>query len=87
MPGREAQVAELLVGLTAAVRAEPGSVLFEASTLAGHPHHFFVYEEYRDVEAFEAHLRSDYSIEFNRKLAPLVEGGRSELTWLVPLNG
>jgi quinol monooxygenase YgiN len=41
-----------------------------------------VFETYRDRAAFEDHLGSAHSIEFNRRLTPLVEGGGSRLTWL-----
>ncbi|MFC5502888.1 putative quinol monooxygenase [Lysinimonas soli] len=86
-PGRDREVRALLSELTAVVRAEPGNVLFEPSEREDRPGHFFVYEEYRDAEAFAAHIASEASVEFNRRLGPLVEGGASRLTRLAPLPG
>lgn len=85
LEGRAAEVAALLEGLTRAVRAEPGNVLFEPSTRVGRPREFFVYEVYRDAAAFEAHVAAAYGREFNAALAELIEGDGSVLTWLAPL--
>jgi quinol monooxygenase YgiN len=85
MPGTEAEVAELVRGLTALVRQEPGNLAFAASQKRGNPAEFFVYEEYADAEAFTAHVGAEYGATFNAKLAELVVGGHSELTFLLPL--
>jgi quinol monooxygenase YgiN len=84
--GHEAEVASMLAEHVAAVRAESGNQLFEAASLIDRPGSFFVYERYRDEEAFEAHLSSPHSVDFNLRLSPLVEGGGSRLTWLQPLT-
>jgi quinol monooxygenase YgiN len=84
-PGSEATVAELVRGLTKLVRQEPGNLAFAASQKRDSPAEFFVYEEYVDAAAFTAHIGADYGAEFNAKLADLVVGGRSELTFLTPL--
>jgi quinol monooxygenase YgiN len=83
-PGAEARVAELVRDLTARVRAEPGNVIFNPHTLVDDPRRWFVYEEYRDADAFREHISADYGAEFNRALADLVEGGGSTLTFLTP---
>jgi quinol monooxygenase YgiN len=85
MPGSEAEVAELVRGLTVLVRQEPGNITFAASQKRGNPAEFFVYEEYEDAEALTAHVDADYGARFNAKLTELVVGGRSELTFLMPL--
>jgi len=46
-----------------------------------------VFETYRDRAAFDAHVGSAHSVEFNRRLGPLVEGGASRLTWLSAVPG
>jgi len=80
--GNEDRVAELVRSLAERVRAEPGNLVFAASRKRENPAEFFVYEEYADADAFEAHIGADYGVEFNRRLAALVEGGGSALTWL-----
>lgn len=82
VPGAEARVAELVRGLTPQVRAEPGNLAFTPHTLTDDPRSWFVYEAYRDEEAFREHLAADYGAAFNAALTPLVEGGGSRLTFL-----
>lgn len=86
LPAQAETVAALVAGLVDDVRTEPGNIVFDAHRKTDDPDVFFVYEVYADREAFEAHLASDHSVEFNRKLGPLVEGGGSTLTWLRPLS-
>jgi len=75
-------VASLVAGYRRDVVAEPGNVRFAAHRLREDPERFFVYEEYADDAAFEAHLASPENAVFNAALAPLVAGGGSSLTWL-----
>ena len=82
LPGAEERVAELVCELTARVRAEPGNVLFEPRTERDDPRRWFVYEVYRDEDAFREHLAADYGAAFNARLATLVEGAGSRLTFL-----
>jgi quinol monooxygenase YgiN len=84
-PGKEAEVAELVRGLSALVRQEPGNLVFAASQKRNNPAEFFVYEEYQDAEAFTSHASAEYGASFNAKLAELVVGGGSVLTFLAPL--
>jgi quinol monooxygenase YgiN len=86
VPGAEGRVSELVRELTARVRAEPGNLAFTPHTLVGEPRRWFVYEVYRDEEAFREHLAADYGAAFNAELTPLVEGGRSELTFLAEVE-
>ena len=83
-PGSEAAVAALVAELTARVRAEPGNVLFEPSTLREEPRRWFVYEVYRDEAGFQAHISAPYGETFNAALNPLIEEAGSQLTWLTP---
>ena len=86
LEGQERRVAELLAALTADVINEPGNVLFEPTTLSEDPRSYFVYEVYRDQEAFDAHIAAPYGAVFNDSLRDLVEGGGSTLTWLTALS-
>jgi quinol monooxygenase YgiN len=81
--GRVAEVAELLSRLAAIVRAEPGNLQFQIHRHAQSPERFFVYEVYRDQEAFEAHLDAASSRAFNDELASLIEEPASALTMLL----
>lgn len=80
--GAEARVAELLLGLTANVRTEPGNLLFEPAQRRDDPAKFFVYEIYRDEAAFQAHIAAPYGKPFNDALVPLIVEDGSQLTFL-----
>ncbi|KQX05831.1 antibiotic biosynthesis monooxygenase [Leifsonia sp. Root1293] len=86
-PGQAASVEQLLLGLTARVRAEPGNLVFDPSRGAGDPDRFTVYEVYEDRAAFEAHIAADYGAVFNAALAPLIVEDGSQLEFLSPLVG
>ncbi len=84
-PGSEARVAELLAGLAADVRREPGNVVFDAYQVAGEPTRFFVYEVYADEDAFAAHIAAPYGAVFNTALNDLIVEPHSLLTFLEPV--
>jgi len=84
-PEAVGEVGSLLAGYGERVRAEPGNAQFAAFALADAPGRFFVFEEYESEEAFTAHASADYCDRFNERLAPLVVGGGSTLTWLDPI--
>lgn len=81
-PGEGDRVAELLRGFADAVRAEPGCVVFDATRLADDDHRFFVYEEYVDEAAFQAHLANPAGGPFNAALQQLIVEPNSVLTFL-----
>ena len=85
LPGNEERVADLVRGLAARVRDEPGNLVFAPSRKRDNPAQFFVYEEYADADAFRAHIGTDYGATFNQALAELIEGDGSALTWLTAL--
>ena len=64
------------------VRREPGNVAFDACQRADNADSFFVYEEYRDEAAFQAHLAAPYGEPFNAALGPLIVEPNSILTFL-----
>lgn len=80
--GNAGAIVALLGDYAATVRKEPGNVLFEASWKADEPESFFVYEEYADDAAFQAHLNAPYGAPFNAALAPLIVEPQSLLTFL-----
>ncbi len=82
LPGQDAEVSGLVSGLAADVRAEPGNVVFEPYVERDRPEHWFVYEVYRDDEAFQAHLTAPYGAVFNARLNELIAEDGSQLTFL-----
>ncbi len=85
-PGNRAAVADLIAQFAARVRDEPGNLTFDPYHRVDAPDTVFVYEAYRDEEAFEHHLASDHGRDFNRRLGELVVGGGSRLTMLAPIT-
>jgi quinol monooxygenase YgiN len=99
LPGREDEVAHLLLAFMAKVQKEPGCLAFEPSRVAAPPAGsglapspepvgmaFVVAESYRDEAAFAAHLTAPYAAVFNDTLGPLIKESSSQLTFLAPLG-
>ena len=84
--GHEARVAEMMSTLTTHVRNEPGNLLFNAYTRESNPRSYFVFEIYRDDEAFEEHIGADYGARFNGELSQHIEEDGSVLTHLRALD-
>jgi len=84
-PGSEERVAAMMRDLTERVRNEPGNQLFLPYTRESNPREYFVFEVYRDDEAFREHITADYGAVFNAELAEHIEEDGSVLTWLQPL--
>jgi len=80
--GSAGAVAALLADYARTVRTEPGNVLFEATHHADAPEAFFVYEEYVDEAAFQAHLAAPYGATFNTALKPLIVEPEAQLVFL-----
>jgi quinol monooxygenase YgiN len=57
-PGEEDAVAAALALLAPASRAEPGMVLYQPHRDPDNPRVFFLYEQYTDRAAYEAHATS-----------------------------
>ncbi|MEV4668787.1 putative quinol monooxygenase [Microbacterium sp. LWO12-1.2] len=81
-PGEGDRVAALLRDFAEGVRAEEGNVVFDATRLTDDSDRFFVYEVYRDDEAFQAHLASPAGVPFNAALQELIVEPSSQLTFL-----
>ena len=80
--GKAEEVAEALAGFAELVRAEPGNVAFDPYRLDDNGNKFFVWEAYKDEDAFKVHIEADYQYPFNTKLAQLIEEPASDLTFL-----
>ena len=53
--GRESEVAALFARLTEESRKEPGCAMYQVHRHKTEPRRFFIYEQYRDDAALEAH--------------------------------
>jgi quinol monooxygenase YgiN len=58
--GEEDRIRELLKILTPLCRAEPGCRQYQAHRSTQDPRLFFIYEQYDDEAAFDAHARTDH---------------------------
>jgi len=59
-PGHEAEVAEIFSKLQAASRQEPGCLMYIVHRHRTDPRLFFIYEQYRNDAALEAHRQSPH---------------------------
>ncbi|KOG63424.1 putative quinol monooxygenase [Streptomyces flaveolus] len=84
--GTEDEVARLLREYARKVREEEGNLVFDVYTKASSPRAFWIFEVYRDEEAFQTHLNAPYGGPFNTALTPLIEEDASVLTFLDPLD-
>ena len=58
--GEAERVREILETLTPLCRAEPGCRQYQAHRSPDDPRLFFIYEQYDDEAAFEAHAQTDH---------------------------
>ncbi|MFD5159264.1 putative quinol monooxygenase [Streptomyces hawaiiensis] len=80
--GARDEVARMIVEYAEKVRQEEGNVAFVVYTKAASPRAFWIFEAYRDEDAFQTHLKAPYGGPFNTALAPLIEEDASVLTFL-----
>ncbi|KPI22660.1 Antibiotic biosynthesis monooxygenase [Actinobacteria bacterium OV320] len=83
--GAEDEVARLIGDYALKVREEEGNIAFDVYTKAADARAFWIFEAYRDEDAFQAHLNAPYGAPFNAVLVPLIEEDASVLTFLNPL--
>ena len=58
--GKEDRLAQLIGELTAPSRAEPGNLFYQAQRAVDDPQLFYLYEQYADETAYEAHMDSEH---------------------------
>jgi quinol monooxygenase YgiN len=77
-PGHENEVAEIFTKLQTASRKEPGCLMYIVHRHKTDPRHFFIYEQYRDEAALEAHRNSthfqEYAIAALKNIGERVQG-------------
>jgi (4S)-4-hydroxy-5-phosphonooxypentane-2,3-dione isomerase len=75
--GRESEVATIFAKLSEESRKEPGCLMFVAHRHKTDPRRFFIYEQYKDDAALEAHRASPHFLQYVKKDLPKV-GDRIE---------
>jgi quinol monooxygenase YgiN len=80
--GRDAEVAALFAKLSEASRKEPGCAMYQVHRHRTEPRRFFVYEQYKDDAALEAHRTAAHFLQYAKKdlpkIADRVEGNLYE---------
>ncbi|MDR3748773.1 MAG: putative quinol monooxygenase [Acidobacteriota bacterium] len=85
-PSHEAQVAEIFAKLQAASRQEPGCLMYIVHRHRTDARHFFIYEQYRDDAALQAHRDSPHFQQYAIKALEDI-GEREEGELYSPLTG
>jgi quinol monooxygenase YgiN len=70
--GREAEVVNIFSKLSEASRKEPGCVLYQVHRHKTDPRRFFVYEQYKDDAALEAHRAALHFLQHAKKELPKI---------------
>lgn len=70
--GREADVANLFQKLTDESRKEPGCQMYQVHRHKTDSRRFFIYEQYKDDAALEAHRSTSHFLQFAKKDLPKV---------------
>jgi quinol monooxygenase YgiN len=65
-PGRQSNAERLFRQLTKASRQEPGCLIYVVHRHSDDPSHFFIYEQYKDEAALEAHRQTSHFLEIAR---------------------
>ena len=79
-PGYEAEALAIFNTMVQHTRTEPGNILYMAHRSNSDPRHFFLYEQYADENAFQAHRTSDYFIKYiTNGLWPIIESRVAEI--------
>jgi quinol monooxygenase YgiN len=70
--GNEAAVASVFTKLTEESRKEPGCTMYQVHRHKTDPRRFFIYEQYNDDAALEAHRTAPYFLQYARKDLPKI---------------
>ena len=70
--GREAEVAALFSKLTEESRKEPGCAMYLVHRHRTEPRRFFIYEQYKDEAALEAHRSAAHFLQYAKKELPKI---------------
>jgi len=70
--GKESETAALFTKLTEESRKEPGCLMYQVHRHKTEPRRFFIYEQYKDDGALEAHRTAPHFLQFAKKELPKV---------------
>ncbi len=70
--GHEVEVAELFSRLTQESRKEPGCVMYQVHRHRTERRRFFIYEQYTDEAALEAHRTAPHFVQYVKRELPKV---------------
>jgi len=70
--GREQEVALLFSKLTEESRKEPGCLMYQVHRHRTEPRRFFIYEQYKDDTALEAHRTALHFLQYAKKELPKI---------------
>jgi (4S)-4-hydroxy-5-phosphonooxypentane-2,3-dione isomerase len=70
--GRETEVVGILGKLTQESRKEPGCITYQVHRHKTDPRRFFIYEQYKDDGALEAHRAAPHFLQYARKELPKI---------------
>jgi len=70
--GHESDVAVIFEKLTNESRKEPGCLMYQVHKHKTDPRRFFIYEQYKDDAALEAHRTSSHFLQFAKKDLPKI---------------
>ena len=70
--GRESEVTALFAKLTEESRKEPGCGIYQVHRHKTELRRFFIYEQYKDDAALEAHRTSPHFLQYARKDLPKI---------------
>jgi quinol monooxygenase YgiN len=70
--GHEAEVLALFEKLTEQSRKEPGCATYQVHRHKTEPRRFFIYEQYKDDAALEAHRGASHFLQFAKKDLPKI---------------
>jgi (4S)-4-hydroxy-5-phosphonooxypentane-2,3-dione isomerase len=70
--GREAEVVSVFSALTEESRKEPGCLTYQVHRHKTEPRRFFIYEQYKDDAALEAHRAAPHFLQYAKKELPKV---------------
>ncbi len=70
--GREPEVAAVFSKLTEESRKEPGCAMYLVHRHRTEPRRFFIYEQYKDEAALEAHRSAPHFLQYAKKELPKI---------------
>lgn len=79
-PGHEEEALDVFKTMMLHTPKEPGNLLYMVHRSTSDPRHFFLYEQYTDEAAFQAHRAADYFVQYiTNGLMPIIESRVAEI--------